>query len=89
MAQQAIKIAGAAALEERCVWSDLASSPVVAGVGYTEAVRRSLTLRSSEGWWTKTAWAKVAGHTCTSIPAIQTSTGARVVLARGAGESLE
>lgn len=49
VAQQAIEIAGAAALEERRIWGDLARSTIVAGVGDAEAVSRSLALRTSEG----------------------------------------
>lgn len=49
VAQQAIEIAGTAALEERCFWGDLARSAIVAGVGDAEAVSRSLAFRSSEG----------------------------------------
>lgn len=49
VAQQAIEIAGTAALEERRVWGDLTCSTIVARVGDAEAVCRSLALRSSEG----------------------------------------
>lgn len=49
MAQQAIEVARAAALEEWSIWGDLASATVVAGVGDAEAVGGSLALRPSEG----------------------------------------
>lgn len=89
VAQQAVEVAGAAALEERHVWGDLARAAVVAGVGDAEAVGGGLALGPSEGWWTQAAWAEVARHTCTSVPAIQTPAGARIILARRAGEALE
>lgn len=60
VAQQAVEVAGAAALEERHVWGDLARATIVAGVGDAEAVSGSLALGSSEGWWTQAAWAEVA-----------------------------
>lgn len=60
VAQQAVEIAGAAALEERHVWGDLACATIVAGVRNAEAVGRGLALRPSEGWRTQAAWAKVA-----------------------------
>lgn len=60
VAQQAIEIAGAAALEERHIWGDLASASIVAGVGDAEAVGGGLALRPSEGCWTEAAWAEVA-----------------------------
>lgn len=50
VAQQAVEIARATALEERHVWGDLAGAAVVAGVGDAEAVSGGLALRSSEGW---------------------------------------
>lgn len=60
VAQQAVEIAGAAAVEERHIWGDLACATIVAGVRYAEAVSRGLALRPSEGWWTQAAWAKMA-----------------------------
>lgn len=57
MAQQAVEVAGTAALEERRIWGDLASATVVTGVGDAEAVSGGLALRSSEGCWTQAAWA--------------------------------
>lgn len=57
VAQQAVEIAGAAALEERHVWGNLACAPVVAGVGDAETVCGGLALRPSKGWWTQAAWA--------------------------------
>lgn len=56
VAQQAVEIAGAAALEERHVWGDLASATIVAGVGDAEAVGGGLALRPGEGCWTQAAW---------------------------------
>lgn len=49
MAQQAIEVAGAAALEEWSIWGDLASATVVTRVGDAEAVSGGLALRPSEG----------------------------------------
>lgn len=49
VAQQAIEVAGAAALEERSIWGDLASATVVTRVGDAEAVGGGLALRPSEG----------------------------------------
>lgn len=60
MAQQAVEVAGAAALEERRIWGDLAGAAVVAGVGDAEAVGGGLALRPSEGRGTQAAWAEVA-----------------------------
>lgn len=57
VAQQAVEIAGAAALEERHIRGDLASAAVVAGVGDAEAVGGGLALGPSEGRWTQAAWA--------------------------------
>lgn len=56
VAQQAVEIAWAAALEEWHVWGDLASAAIVAGIGDAEAVGGGLALRPSEGWWTQAAW---------------------------------
>lgn len=60
VAQQAVEIAGAAALEERRVCGDLARPAVVAWVGDAEAVGGGLALRASEGWRAQAAWAQVA-----------------------------
>lgn len=49
VAQQAVEIAGTAALEERRIRGDLAGATVVAGVGDAEAVGGGLALRPSEG----------------------------------------
>lgn len=49
VAQQAVEVAGAAALEEWGIWSDLASATIVTGIGDAEAVGGSLALRPSEG----------------------------------------
>lgn len=57
VAEQAVEIAGAAAMEERRVRGDLARSAVVAGVGDAEAVGGGLALWPSEGRWTQAAWA--------------------------------
>jgi len=57
VAKQAVEIAGATALEEWSIRSDLASTPIVTGVGDAEAVSWGLTLRPSEGWGTQAAWA--------------------------------
>lgn len=49
MAQQAVEVAGAAAVEERCVGSDLASAAIVTRVGDAEAVGGCLALGPGEG----------------------------------------
>lgn len=60
VAQQAVEIAGTAALEERCLRGDLASAPVVARVGDAETVSGGQALGSGEGRRTQAAWADVA-----------------------------
>lgn len=55
--QQAVEIARAAAVEERCLRGNLAGSSVVAGVGDAEVVSGHLTLWTGEGRWTQAAWA--------------------------------
>ena len=89
VAEQAVEVAGAAALEERRVGGDVAGAAVVAGVGDAEAVGRSLTFVPGEGRGTQAAWAQVPRHTRATVPAIQTPTGARIILTRRAGEALE
>lgn len=49
VAQKAVEITRAAALEEGHVRRDLACAPIVAGVRYAEAVSGSLALWPSEG----------------------------------------
>lgn len=60
VAQQAVEIARAAALEERHVLGDLACATVVAGIGDAEAVGGSLALRPSEGRRTQATWAQMS-----------------------------
>lgn len=89
VAQQAVEVAGTAAPEEWHIWSDLACTAVVAGVRYAEAVGGGLALGAGEGCRTQAARAKVAGHACASVPAVQAPTGAGIVLTGGAGEALQ
>lgn len=49
MAQQAVEVTGAAAVEERGIGSDLASAAIVTRVGDAEAVGGRLALGPSEG----------------------------------------
>lgn len=88
VAQQAVEVDRAAALEEGRVRGGLARAAVVAGVGDAEAVGGGLALGPSEGGGAEAAGAQVARHTGTAISAIQTPAGARVVLTGRAGEAL-
>lgn len=81
VAEQAVEVVGAAAVEEGGVRGVLAGTPIVAGVGVTGAVGGGLALRPGEGRRAEAAWAQVARHTRTSVPAVQTAAEARVILA--------
>lgn len=58
--QQAIEIAGAAALEERRVWGDLTCAAIVTGVGDAETVSWGLALWPSKSRRAQAAWTEVA-----------------------------
>ena len=89
MAEQAVEVGGAAAVEVGGVGDALARAPVVAGVGVAGAVGGALALWPREGGGAEAAGAQVTRHARAAVPAVEAAAGARVVLAGGAGVALE
>lgn len=76
VAEQAIEVVRAAAVEEGCIGGSLASAPVVAVVDITGAVRGSLALRAGKSCGAQATRAQVARDTGATISAVEATTEA-------------